>query len=176
MFIENTWFSKSKTRGASIVSILVSLAVIAIGMTGMMGLQVNAISDTRLNADMTLALFNAESMAERMYANTTSAQAGAYEHTTNTYKKGALNCEDVPCGGEDLAYYDVEQWQKTISPKLSNAFGEIASVTSDGKRWIIVVSWEPGAKSDSEIKPCNIERSEKKGTKGYTCVAVDVAL
>ena len=163
-------------RGSGFISILVTLSLIGIGLSGLMSLQMQSISDVRITSEMNLARLTAESMAERMYANSVSATAGGYKHTTDSFVTSANDCEALPCSSTDLASYDVTQWQQSFHPGLNEVYGEVIDITTDGKLWSVIVSWKPGNQAALDSLPCQATIGVKAGQSDYQCIVVDVAL
>ncbi len=121
----------SRTRGFSLIEVMVALVIIAVGMLGIAKMQALALSTTESSGVRSLVAIEAASLAASMHANRDYWVAGppppsftvavqttgpgvvsvAITDATNTLNVAA-NCASVtPCATPALvAAYDVQQW------------------------------------------------------------------
>ncbi len=67
-----------KQRGTSLIEVLVSLVVLALGLLGVAGMQMSALRSNQVAYEMSAATMLASSIAERMQANRKAANGGEY--------------------------------------------------------------------------------------------------
>ena len=119
-------------RGFSMVEVLVTLIVIAVGMLGIAKLQALAISSTGTAKLRSLAALEASSLASAMRGNRDYWSATPDSFTVNgaaitdpngQLSNAATSCVTggtLPCTNVQLADYDVQQWITDINNVLPN--------------------------------------------------------
>jgi type IV pilus assembly protein PilV len=131
--------SRSKTRGFSLLEVLVALLVLSIGLLGLASLQATT---SRFNYGAYLrsqATTLAYDMADRMRANRDEALDGSYD--VATFPSPAPACDDAVAGAT-VAALDVSGWQRALACSLPGGMGRIDFT---GSSVTIGVSWEDGA-------------------------------
>lgn len=94
-----------KHRGFTLIEVLVTLVVIAVGLFGLGGLQINAMNKTFDTYQRALVASIVEDMAARIRMNSSAAAAGEYFLTTPT----STLCSDMSGPARDLC-----EWQSLI--------------------------------------------------------------
>lgn len=92
---------RKKMAGLTMIEILVTLIILAIGLLGMAALQLTGIRSANSSTYRTQATLLADDMAERMRANITAVDGNSFRAVNSA----ALNCNAAPnpyCGD----YYD----------------------------------------------------------------------
>lgn len=82
-----------KQSGVSLIEVLVTMVILAIGLLGIAGMQVMSVKNTQVAAQRSIATQQAYDMAERMRANLAGAAAGDYDNLN------AATPPDPACGG-----------------------------------------------------------------------------
>jgi type IV pilus assembly protein PilV len=131
-------------QGFSLVEVLVSLVVLAVGLLGIAKLQALAYSSTSSSSKRSLVAMEASSLAASMRTNrlfwstatatavTISISAGAATITSVPTSSGlatAIDCTPsgaAPCTTAQMAAYDVNQWAVDVSTLLPNSTTTIA--------------------------------------------------
>lgn len=111
-------------QGSSLIEVLVSVFIMAIGLLGLAALQANNLKNINNSQFRTLAATYAYDMAERMRSNRTAALAGEYT-------------ED--CSSDDCKEWKLQISQDVISGGLPTGSGE---VTQSGNLFTITVEWD----------------------------------
>lgn len=114
-------------NGFSLIEVLVSMLVLALGVIGAAGMQLTAMRTTQQSEFQTLSLQLAAEMADKMRANDSQMKkAGANPFLSVSYQSaiegepsapGKL-CYATACDGEDLAAFDIYEWKKRIKTAL----------------------------------------------------------
>jgi len=133
--------TKLKRSGFSLIEVLVSILVLALGVIGAAGMQLTAMRTTQQSAFQTLALQLAGEMADKMRANDSQMKkAGANPFLAVSYQS-AIEGEPAPpgklcyssaCDGDDLAEFDIYEWKKRIKESLP---GGRALICRDAAPW-----------------------------------------
>jgi type IV pilus assembly protein PilV len=126
-----SWKSSRLNNGFTLLEVLVSLVIIAIGLLGMVGLQVTTMKNNNNSGMRTQAMFLAEDLAERMRANETINYANV--------SAGCDSCISSGCGNTALAANDLCEWQTLVSA-LPSGTGQVTSLGNDLFR--IRISWD----------------------------------
>lgn len=133
--------AKIQQHGFSMLEILITLIIVAVALLGTAGLQANAIKLGQGGQFRNQAVFLAADMAERIEANKVYAAAsgGAGYVATLT---GVVDCAAVICSSDNLAIYDVVNWNAAIAQLLPGGTGAITRVVNGNLyTYTIVVSW-----------------------------------
>ena len=138
-------------RGFTLLEVMISLVVLAIGVMGVIGLQTATYQQLQTSQNFSTAAMLASDMADRMLANQENVLATAYVHSSPPAKPDT-DCTTAACTTPaQLAAYDVWRWQtellgrdpdddSKIPGSLPSASGEVTT-NADGN-YIIVVRWD----------------------------------
>jgi type IV pilus assembly protein PilV len=126
--------ARQRARGFSLIEVLVSIVVIAIGLLGIAKIQALGLSSTGIASMRSLAALEASSLADSMHADRAYWAAGgaaAFPGITITGTtifdatlSPAVDCTTaggvLPCSTLQLAAYDLQQWAATVNTLLPN--------------------------------------------------------
>ena len=143
-----------RTRGFTLVEVLVALVVLAVGLLGIAVLIVGSLRDARLALERTQAANLASDMLERIRAN--AAAGNAYDTADGTpdprlepaCERGDGGCEPVVMASHDLA-----RWLEAVARGLPDATGrvEVVPLAAALHRYAITVGWsEPGGRGRAD--------------------------
>jgi len=119
--------SHSRFRGFTLIEVLIAIVIFSIGLLGLAGLMVVSVKTNQSAYLRTQAGFIAESMADRMRANTMAVWAGNYDSAS--YPLAAADPCPVggaACGYTALATHDQVAFSQQLTDLLPNATGTIA--------------------------------------------------
>jgi len=130
-----------RQRGDTMIEVLVTIIIIAVGVLGTAALQVTTLKNLSSSHSASVAAIVAQDFAERMRANPVAALAGNYDHsvapTTTT------DCVGSPCADvADLAAYDIETWWAQLTAVLPSGSGEVKPLTPGGNIFELTVRWD----------------------------------
>lgn len=94
------------SRGMTLIEVLISIVIFAIGLLGIAALQVAGLRYTKGSQTRATAALMAENLADRMRANITAVNDGEYEAPQNP----ATDCAVNECDPNDMADYDWSRW------------------------------------------------------------------
>lgn len=135
--------------GFTLIEILVTMVVVAIGILGLAKMQAAAVSETSTSRERSLVAMQAESLTSAMradrgfWAATTGTLPGfsfAAGAATITYN-GAFPTSgrvdkcispSTPCSAGDIARADVDNWYRTFAAQFPTASGSLSCSTSTG--------------------------------------------
>jgi len=109
--------SFKSNQGFTLIEILVSIVIIAVGLLGVAGLQTVTLRQNYNSNLLTQASFQANDMIERMRANMVGVKDGAYDNVTGS----EANPSCLPdCTPQQLAQYDANAWMATTKSALND--------------------------------------------------------
>lgn len=129
------------SKGFSLIEVLVSVLVLAVGVIGTAGMQLAAMRTGTQSSFQTAAVQLASELADKMRANSASMKAA---DTGNPYigidfqggpEPGAApskSCYTDTCNSQELAQFDIHAWQSKLAAALPNAR---ALVCRDAQPW-----------------------------------------
>ena len=112
-----------KCRGATMIEVLVSLFVLAIGLLGVLGMQAEGTQANQRGMFSTQAAFLAQSMADRIRTNPTGNYNGT--DTDDGYVVGT-DCTAGDCGDVALRDYDRAEWEIGLEAQLPSGRGVVS--------------------------------------------------
>lgn len=132
---------KLKSGGFSLIEVLISIFVLAVGVIGVAGMQLTALHTSQQSAFQTVALQLASEMADRMRANDAQMKLddGANPFLFVDYKSSAEQstassklCYAAQCDNTELAKFDIHEWGKRVATSLP---GGRALICRDSMPW-----------------------------------------
>jgi len=111
---------KKYTQGFTLVEVLVSIVILALGVLGTIAMQVRALNDSQDAYLRTQAIFLAYDISDRMRAN-----AAGWRDVPVPFDFGC-NQPWANCLPTEMAQYDYWYWSNEIASKLANGAGDVA--------------------------------------------------
>ena len=146
--------TRNRQTGFSLIEILIALFVFAIGILTVAGLQIVSKRTNHEAVQRTTATYLAYDIIERMRAN--PDQLGVYVDDTLGAARATptVNCTAASCTTQQLAEFDVWQWQQAINGVaelsggvstggLVNPTGCIEGIAAGGQgSYTVTIAWE----------------------------------
>ena len=104
--MHTSFLSRRRSRGMTLIEVLISIVIFAIGLLGIAALQVAGLRYTKGSQTRAVAALQAENMADRMRANKIGVDDGNYLNPGVE----AVNCENSVCSTAELAAFDWNRW------------------------------------------------------------------
>lgn len=149
----------SLQHGISLLESLIAILVMAIGILGILGVQMRTLSDTQTGLNRAQAIRLIEDLQERLMANPNAFQNTA-SFTTNWTQtpNAATNCNTSACNHQALAEFDRQQWKAQVVRTLPN--GDASVFISQDETQItnrrqlgVMLSWrENESSNDGDYK------------------------
>ena len=129
-------------KGFTLAEVLASIFLLAIGLVGAAGMQLQAMRTAQQSAFHTVALSLAAEMADmmRMTLSSDNSQALIEQYLQVDFSsgkrsmRGAPNCYRMPCDTAQLVEFEIEQWTQRIEASLP---GARAKVCVDTQPWSV---------------------------------------
>lgn len=140
-----------RSRGFTILEVLITLFVVSIGLLGLSGLLNSALRYDREAQDTFMAAVLAEDIAGRMIINASAALNGDYDQNGNSAPSSCTS--STGCTSSQLADYDSATWKALVADTLPNGVGEVCidsdvalpdcdGVTVGGRTlYVVSVTW-----------------------------------
>ena len=163
----HTVHARSLQCGFTLLEVLVSLVIIAVGLFGIAGLNAVAINNTSIARTRSLTVVLAESMSAAISANKaywggtlktgtstsftppgTVSTSGAGDTLSDQSLNGKkIDCAnlataDSVCSADEMAAFDLKDWGKTVAKLLPSGSGTVACTTTS-RPFVckITISW-----------------------------------
>ena len=145
--INRTLFRKYH-RGSTLVEVLVTLFIMAVGLLGLASIQMISIKNVNNSQFRTLATDYAYDMVERMRANTSGVDDGKYD-LLSTSGATSINCST--CSTSEVAQLDEYEWSMLITQDvlLGGLPSGSGTVTADGEVYDIHIEWNEQDRDNS---------------------------
>jgi type IV pilus assembly protein PilV len=134
------------TEGFSLVEVLVSLAVLSIGLLGLAIMQTLALTAGQGGYLRTQAVILAYDLIDRARANTLAYSAGEYDPATFPAGNPPVDCAAAACSPSDLATYDLIKWKKNVTDLLPNGSVDVDAI---GGNYTITITWDDRSNRDT---------------------------
>ncbi|MBU2963987.1 type IV pilus modification protein PilV [Amphritea sp. 2_MG-2023] len=131
-------FLYSSQRGTTLIEVLVTLVLVAIGLSGMMAMQARGVQQNQSAYLRTQAVMMASDMADRIRLNRQAALAGDYA-LTSTQTVDNFKSTAGLSGGEKLAKNDLFDWLGRVNTYLP---GGDATISLADQTITITLSWD----------------------------------
>ena len=126
-------------QGFSLMEVLVTVLILAIGLLGLASLQLNALRNNTSAQERSQATVLAYEIVDRMRSNRVSAQAGTYDIGLGASAGTPSDCTAGTCSTAQLAGFDIAQWKDDVARLLPA--GDAAIGTDAGGLVTITIQW-----------------------------------
>ncbi len=136
-----------KSRGFTLIEVLVAVVILALGLLGLAGLQITSLRNSQSAYNRSQATQLAYDIADRMRANRTVA--GNYLSAALLPSAATCSSKDTPCSAcaatasactaAELAEKDLFDWNIALTDTLPGGTG---SITISGAVYTVTVNWD----------------------------------
>ena len=144
-----------KNSGFTLVEVLVSMLILALGLLGLAGLQSSGLRNNVSAYNRSQATILAYDMADRMRANVANSggfSSSKYITATNNEIENQADCLTVSttCSTTDMALQDLFEWHRDISAILPAGTG---TISQSSNVYTIAVTWDDDRDGNSNNNP-----------------------
>lgn len=138
-------------QGFSLIEVLISVVIIAIGVLGNVALQTTAIKFSQSAHQRGIAVALVHDMADRIRANIVAINHYADTSCDTTYGADNQHCSQhgsaatTNCTSKAMALYDQWSWTNQVKRDLASSKCTIAKSSETGLYLIIVKWWDNGS-------------------------------
>lgn len=192
----------ARQRGATLIEILVSVLVIALGLLTMASVQSNSVKFQKTSEFRAIATLLASDLADRMRANQPGAVAQSYAVESGSFSEGLLTADNegapqacgtivggalyLPCNEQQMAAQDLFEWRSRLRASLPNAAVHVSQYDAAQRAVELWIAWVDAADNDSggdskaarsaECPPAKVWAAAAKDPTEFHCVFLRVAL
>lgn len=127
--------STKHQSGYTLVEVMVAVAILGIGVVGLVGLQADSARYQNATYHQTLATLLARDLAERIRANADAAASGAY---VGTGTGSSPDCVSAACTPGQLAAFDLAAWRQRALDRLPSAW---VDSSRNGDTYTVQIGW-----------------------------------
>jgi len=170
-----------RQRGISLLESLIALVVAALGILGIVGVQLRTLTDTQTTVRREQAIRLIEDLSERMKVNPNAmTNMSTYVSGWNTPSPAGKDCSSAACTSSELAAYDLAQWKAFIRSNLplgdANLFIAASDTEAANRRQLgVMIRWRENERkgADSNYLSAINAAADSGGSvscgEGYTC-------
>lgn len=127
--------------GFSLIEVMVSLMIIAIGLLGIAKMQSQSIGNMKVSSSRSIAAIHAASMASAMHANKAywaaglapaNVKASGSVLSDTTLDGQSVDCVAAGCTPVQLAAFDLRSWSAELARQLPAGTGGVTCSTAVG--------------------------------------------
>ncbi len=151
-----------KNNGFTLIEVLISMLVLAIGLLGLAALQMTTLRQNLSAYHRTQATQFAYDIADRMRANVDEAKLGAnslYVKKNPASARKQISCITVAslCSPVQMAEQDLFEWYGRLNTVLPNGIGVIKSIGAiDQRLFTVKISWTDKNKIKDAFKTSDL--------------------
>lgn len=129
----------ARQQGFTLIESLIALVVAALGVLGIVGVQMRTLVDTQASVNRGYALSLIDNLAERIQTNPDALNnLTAY---TNGTPAISTDCDSTPCDPAALANFDTKRWHDQVSLTLPGSQA-IVFIPKGGPRQLgVLIGW-----------------------------------
>ncbi len=171
-----------RQRGITLLESLIALIVSALGILGILGMQMRTLSDTQTGVRRAQAIRLIEDFSERMKVNP-NALLTIEDYVSGYDEKGsemtAEDCTTESCLPAEQVKFDLQQWKTTVEQNLPAGRASIflapgETVDANRRQLGVIIAWREnereGMTADDKK---NIDASQFRGADGTFTAGTD---
>jgi type IV pilus assembly protein PilV len=161
---------RRRQRGVSLIEVLVSTLILAIGLVGVAGLQAFALKNNQSAQMRSQASALAYDLADRMRGNVAAANAGMYDPATASAQSSCHTSSGCAMG--EMAQDEMRRWIDDVEDTLPMGEGWVCidSTPNDGAdtanpqcdgngtRFTVKLWWDDDRDGEISVQEPNVER------------------
>jgi type IV pilus assembly protein PilV len=161
------------------MEVLVSLLLVGLAAAAWLQAQADAVRQTRLSANQTLALMLAVDMAERLRASPAMAPGMGFSAPFAAQASlRTISCEGAGCDAQAWAAADATQWRQLVRDALPQGSTQVQVDAASGQARI-TLAWRDPAALDSAFGSGSAQRCPAElalaAQDGVLCYTLEVA-
>lgn len=148
-----------RQRGISLIESLVAMVVTALGILGVLGVQMRTLADTQTSVGRAQAIRLIDDLGERMKVNPNAL--GNLDSYAIGWRSGAAPtarasriCETLTCTHAEYAAYDIREWKRAVERALPQGdamvFTAPGETTASNRRQLgVLIRWRENERDTS---------------------------
>ncbi|OHC61507.1 MAG: type IV pilus modification protein PilV [Rhodocyclales bacterium GWA2_65_19] len=123
------------------IEVLVTMIIVAFSLLGMAGMQALSLKTQKDASLRSVAVVTGLDLVERLEYNLTGALAGNYVETLPKTFTTVADCSTVACTAQQMAIFDLNEFQTLLNDRLPGATATITSAGSGPVVYTVVINW-----------------------------------
>lgn len=170
-----------RQHGISLIESLVAIVVMALGILGILGVQMRTLTDTSTTVRRAQAIRLIEDLSERMRVSP-NALLSIKDYESGYDEKGsamtASDCANTACTPAQQAKYDLKQWKTTVEQTLPGGQASIflapgETVDTNRRQLGVIIAWRENEREGTKTDA--IDASKFSATDGAFTAGTDTA-
>lgn len=163
----------SVQRGFALLESLIAIVVMALGILGILGLQMRTLTNTQTSLYRAQAIRLIEDLNERLMANPNAfLSADGYLTDWENTPASQVDCNSTACGHTELAAFDIERWKAQVGNTLPNGNASVFYAEdepqADNRRQLgVMISWRKNEIIDDKSTDEKSNDEESGDAKDY---------
>lgn len=154
-------------RGISLIESLVAIVVMALGILGILGVQMRTLADTQTGVRRAQAIRLIEDLSERVKSQPNGlgvmdAYVRDWDETGAT--ETSPNCQEDACSPSELATYDLNRWIDNVRAALplgdAAVFLATDNTTEDPRQLGVMISWRQNERDEKSAAIFQIDAKD----------------
>ena len=148
MHLKNLSGRIHQQRGVSLLESLVAIVVMALGILGILGVQMRTLADTQTSVRRAQAIRLIEDLSERIKSNpnalgSTSGYTSAWAASLGTVKDCAITTgfPSSSCNAAEIAAYDRDRWIRSVRANMPLGDANVFVSPTDVRQLGVMLSW-----------------------------------
>lgn len=148
-------------RGITLIESLIALLVAALGILGIVGVQMRTLVDTQASVNRGYAISLIDDLAERIQTNPDAlTNLPVYTSATPTV---STDCSAAACTPSELANYDTKQWLDQVAITLPASKVQVFVPDGGSRQLGVLIGWpekhysQTGADLSSDLSSLNAQ-------------------
>lgn len=177
MRIYKTHSPKSRQQGISLLESLVSLLLLALGVLGLLSVQLRTVSETQTSSYRIVATRLADDLFERVKTNPGGwPTMGQYAVGWGVAAAPGTNCAAVACTAAQKAAWDVAQWKTLVASTLPLGTATAFVSPTDVRQIGVMIGWRANERSAAADYVAPFNTNVADGALTVTCPATRICL
>ena len=167
---------RPRQHGITLVEVLVSIVVLALGLLGILGVQMRTLAETQTGVRRAQAIRLIADLSERIHANPDALDPHVLaEYVTGwdtTLTAGAACAAQPGCAPDALASEQISEWRQSVAQNLPSG-NAMTFLTPGGMQLGVLVSWRQNERSQDDDYVIHLQAvaATDSGNQEVTCPA-----
>lgn len=179
-----------RQRGITLIESLVAIVVAALGILGILGVQMRTLTDTQTSVRRAQAIRLIEDLSERLKAHPNSLlslanYASTWTTPTTPSPAPSVNCASTTCNGTQLTTYDMAEWIRSVQRTLplgdATIFLAPGDDASNPRQLGVMIRWRENERdivdtSDKKTYKDNLDATQVRAPDGSSSAGAGTAV
>ena len=167
-----------RQRGITLIESLVAIVIAALGILGIVGVQMRTLSDTQTTVRRAQAIRLIEDLSERLKVNP-NAMASLNSYVSDfTNTPSSSDCSTQACNQSELAAHDLYLWKESVSShlplgKASIFLADGETVDTNRRQLGVMIAWRENERDPDSSYKDSIDATKVRAADGSLSAGSD---